>query len=267
MNATPPQPSPPAQTSVTPAGAAPPTGTPPRDGWAVGANRGVAWWSDGWRLFKAAPVVWIVITLLYLVVIICLHFVPLLGQIASTILTPVLAGGVLLGCRALDRGGELTIGHLFAGFSERTAPLLVLGALFFVGGLLVTIVVFGVGAMLFGMATLSAMASAQSALEWMAMFGGSVLAWLVIAFLVAIPVIMACWYAPALVALRAEQPIAALGYSLRGILRNIPPVIIYHLLGIVFAIVATIPFGLGWFVLAPVLVASVYASYKDIFGD
>jgi len=34
----------------------------------------------------------------------------------------------------------------------------------------------------------------------------------------------------------------------------------------VFAILATIPFGLGWLVLAPVFAGSVYASYRDIFG-
>ena len=31
-------------------------------------------------------------------------------------------------------------------------------------------------------------------------------------------------------------------------------------------IAATIPFGLGWFVLCPVIATSIYASYKDIFG-
>ena len=47
---------------------------------------------------------------------------------------------------------------------------------------------------------------------------------------------------------------------------NIWPMLVYSLVGIVLAIVATIPFGLGWLVLAPVFAASVYASYKDIFG-
>jgi hypothetical protein len=35
--------------------------------------------------------------------------------------------------------------------------------------------------------------------------------------------------------------------------------------GIALAIVATIPLLLGWLVLGPVTVASVYASYCDIF--
>ena len=33
------------------------------------------------------------------------------------------------------------------------------------------------------------------------------------------------------------------------------------------AVVASIPLALGWFVLAPVFVASMYASYRDIFYE
>jgi uncharacterized membrane protein len=35
---------------------------------------------------------------------------------------------------------------------------------------------------------------------------------------------------------------------------------------IVASIVASIPFGLGWIVLLPVTLLSVYVSYKDVFG-
>jgi len=31
--------------------------------------------------------------------------------------------------------------------------------------------------------------------------------------------------------------------------------------------VASIPFGLGWIVLGPVLLLTTYTSYKDVFGD
>jgi hypothetical protein len=34
---------------------------------------------------------------------------------------------------------------------------------------------------------------------------------------------------------------------------------------LVAAIVATIPLALGWLVLGPVLAATMYASYRDIF--
>jgi uncharacterized membrane protein len=48
---------------------------------------------------------------------------------------------------------------------------------------------------------------------------------------------------------------------------NMLPITVYSLIGLVFAIIASIPLGLGWLVLFPVLATSVYASYKDIFGD
>ena len=77
---------------------------------------------------------------------------------------------------------------------------------------------------------------------------------------------MAYWFAPALVMLRNDEPVAAMKASFVACLANVVPMLVYSLIGLVLAIVATIPFGLGWFVLGPVFAASVYASYKDIFG-
>ena len=62
---------------------------------------------------------------------------------------------------------------------------------------------------------------------------------------------MAFWFAPALVALRGDEPIAAMKASFDACLRNMWPMLVYSLLGLVFAIVASIPFALGWLVLAP----------------
>ena len=84
--------------------------------------------------------------------------------------------------------------------------------------------------------------------------------------LCALPLIMAYWFAPALVMLRNEEPVSAMKGSFAACLVNIWPLTVYGLIGIVLMIVATIPFGLGWFVLCPVIATSIYASYKDIFG-
>jgi uncharacterized membrane protein len=77
---------------------------------------------------------------------------------------------------------------------------------------------------------------------------------------------MAYWFAPALVMLRGDEPVTALKASFNACLVNIGPMLIYSIIGVVLAIVATIPFGLGWLVLGPVFAASIYTSYKDIFG-
>jgi uncharacterized membrane protein len=80
-----------------------------------------------------------------------------------------------------------------------------------------------------------------------------------------LPLVMAIWFAPALIVLQGTEPWAAMKLSFIGCLRNILPFLIYGVVGIALAIVATIPLLLGWLVLGPVTVASVYASYCDIF--
>ena len=46
---------------------------------------------------------------------------------------------------------------------------------------------------------------------------------------------------------------------------NTIPFLIYGLVGVVLCILATLPFMLGWFILALVIIASLYIAYKDIF--
>src|SRR5437763_17214937 len=93
-----------------------PSPAPPPDGWAVGAGRGAHWWSEGWRLFSAAPLMWIGITLVFFALMFALALIPFIGQIASTLLYPVLGAGIMVGTREQDRGGKLSIGHLFSCF-------------------------------------------------------------------------------------------------------------------------------------------------------
>jgi uncharacterized membrane protein len=263
MNATPSAP-PPSQPPIVPSGS-PETSAAPREGWAVDAGHGASWWTDAWRLFTAAPVIWIVIALIYVALMIGLHFIPLIGQIAGTILTPVLVGGVMLGCRELDRGGDLTVGHLFAAFNTRLGPLVLLGVLEFAGWIVVLLIAALVAAMAFGFSSLSALWSGEPAQVWAALGIGALIVALVV-LLLTVPLVMAFWFAPALMTLRGEEAVSSLKTSFAACLRNIVPFLIYGLLGLVFAIVATIPFGLGWIVLGPVFAASVYTSYKDIFG-
>ena len=78
--------------------------------------------------------------------------------------------------------------------------------------------------------------------------------------------LMAYWFAPALIVFRGDSPMAAMKASFKASWRNIPPFLVYGLVGMVLAIVASIPFGLGWFIVAPMTAASVYASYCDVFG-
>ena len=62
---------------------------------------------------------WLGIFVVFVVLSIALVMVPIVGSLVHTVLTPVFAGGVMLGCHALARGEPLTIGHLFEGFQRR----------------------------------------------------------------------------------------------------------------------------------------------------
>jgi hypothetical protein len=230
-------------------------------GRAVGAGQGWTWIADGFGLFKKAPGMWIALVIVLLVILVVLAFIPLLGAVATFLLMPLFLGGLMLGCRALQGGGGLEVGHLFAGFKEHTANLIVLGALAIGGWIIVmlpVIAIVGAGA-IFG--------AMRGDAAGVAAIGGSFLLAGLVAMALSIPIYMALWFAPALVVLRGLAPVAAVKESFLGCLKNVVPFLIYGLVMLVLGIVAAIPLGLGWLVLGPVAIASIYVSYRDIYGD
>ena len=254
--------------TATPATAA---GPPPpiAEGRRVGAGRGLAWLGDGWRMFKDAPGSWVACFLIFLLIMFVLAIIPLLGNIAGALLSPVLIGGIMIGCRELERDEELTVGHLFAGFKDKSGPLLTLGLLEFALSLAAMLVaaavtIATVGAMFLGV-LMGQSPEPGATLDPGFWLGIAVLLLVVIA--VFIPVSMAVWFAPALVTLDGVAPLTALKWSFFACLKNIWSFLVYGLAFLGLAIVATIPLGLGWLLLGPVIMASVYTAYRDIFFE
>lgn len=230
------------------------------------AGSGWTWIVEGWRLFMKAPGTWIAIAVIALVIFIGFALLgrisPLLGNIASSLLAPVFAGGLMLGSRALDEGGELELGHLFAGFRTRFGNLIVVGAIYLALVLAIGLVVAVItGASLFAMFGGGAAQNPAAA-------GGAVLT-LVLAMLIGlalfVPVAMLIWFAPALVVLNQVAPVEALKQSWSGCVRNLVPFLIYGIVLFVLAIVASLPILLGWLALGPVTITSIYTSYRDIY--
>jgi len=228
-------------------------------GRSLEASRGWAWIARGFEMFKRKAGIWILITVVLGVIFIGLTLIPVVGTVATWVLFPVFAGGIMLGCHALEQEGRLEVAHLFAGFSRRAGDLVVIGLLSIVGWIIVIIpVILAVGAGAF-------FAAAQGEPEALAAIGpGIAIAWL-LAIGLAVPIYMALWFAPALVVLRETPPIEALKQSFRGCLHNIVPFLVYGVVVTVLSIIAVIPFGLGLLVLMPVIMASVYVAFCDIF--
>jgi uncharacterized membrane protein len=82
-----------------------------------------------------------------------------------------------------------------------------------------------------------------------------------------IPLVMAIWFAAPLVMLHDIKPVDALKASFLGCIKNVVPFLIYGVIAFLAAVIATLPLLLGWLVLGPVIMGSVYTGYRDIFTE
>jgi len=229
-------------------------------GHGVAAGRGGSWIASGWVLFKRQPGMWIAIILVLFIILIALAFIPLIGGLAIYALTPVCVGGLVIGCRALDEGRRLEFAHLFAGFQTRFGTLLATGAVFAVAWLVTAFFASAVT----GVSMSVLIGAAATPLTDQATMTNVLLASLIMLALI-LPVVMAVWFAPPLVVFHQLGALEAMKSSFLGCLRNIVPFLVYGVIGLALAIAATIPLALGWLVLGPVLAASVYTGYRDLY--
>jgi uncharacterized membrane protein len=237
-------------------------------GRSVPAGNGLSWIGTGWSIFTQSPIAWIVCAVILIVISVVLGFVPILGSIISYILFSVFAGGLMMGCQAQHEGRPLEIGDLFSGFKEKAGSLILVGVLFVAASLvllLVAAVMFGVFLGSTGIFTGLIGGDQEAIAQLMA---GSIAILLLIGLVILalyVPIAMAFWFAPSLVALQNIAPVAALRMSFFACLKNFLPFLLYGVVFLVIGFIAIIPFGLGILVAFPLLYASTYAAYRDIF--
>lgn len=246
-----------------------PAGVPQREPRFLAMGRGSSWWGEGWRVFKASPGLWIGILIVLVAIMLLLNVIPFLGQLVFMLVWPVFAGGLMVGCHALARGQPLQFGHLFAGFQDgRFGPLVVLALLYVLFSAVLAVVVGGIAFLLLGGSIFALMLSGDpSNLGQLASLGVGIVSVIGIAMLAGLAVAMCFWLAPPLVALSRETPWNAVKKSWSGCWNNVGAMVVYGLIYIGLAIVASIPFGLGWLVLAPVTIGSLFATWREIYGE
>jgi hypothetical protein len=229
----------------------------------VSAGMGWTWIAEGWRLFLRAPLMWIIAMVIVFIAMIVVGFIPLLGAIVMPLLQTLFFGGFMYACLALDRGGEFELEHLFAGFSRRFVPLLIVGALYMLGTIAIMLVMMA----FVGVSILPAFMAGDTdaAMAAMAASVGTLMLGGLVALALTVPLMAAFWFAPALVMINGMAPVAAMKASFFACFRNFIPFILYGIIMTVLAILAMIPIFLGFLVWVPVLIASVYTGYRSIF--
>jgi hypothetical protein len=229
---------------------------------AVDAGRGWEWIAEGFALFKKQPGTWILILIVFVACSVLISLVPVIGALANMLLMQVFMGGLMLGCRAQDHGESFEVGHLFAGFKQNTSDLVVLGVLTMAGWIVACIPAV---AIVGGGAFMAMMMGGGHAAHIGAMGLSVVLAVLVVLAL-AVPLYMALWFAPSLIVFNNLKAVDAMKASFFACLKNIVPFLLYGVVMLVLCFIAAIPFALGFLVLGPVAIASIYTGYRDIFA-
>ena len=194
----------------------------------------------GWRSSRPPPRCGSASRILFLMMGVVLSIIPFAGMLWSVVV-PIHAGGLMLGCRALRQGQPLEVRYLFNGFeAPRLQPLALVGALYLAGSLIVMLpiilLVVG-GTMLSAFAVGSSGASATS-------LAGVGLVGVVIVLLVMAAVMvlsLALWFAPALVVFDDVPALEALKASLRAGWVNVGAFTVYGLVLIGVGVVAASP--------------------------
>ncbi len=240
-------------------------------GRTLGAGSGLDWLTAAWGLFVQAPVIWIVMLVIYLLFVTAINVLPF-GGLVGTVLFGIVAAGWLAGAHAVAGGEKLEVEHLFAGFKSKTSPLVALGALY--AGALVILMVLVVIALVVAVIGVSGASGEIGNLlsgdtkQIGDLIQSSVMALvlvLLIGMALLIPIMMAAWFAPALIYFHDVPPREALKTSFMACLRNFLPFLVLGVVATLMFVVAIIPLFLGLLVAVPVWMIAAYTSYRAVF--
>jgi uncharacterized membrane protein len=231
----------------------------------VAASQGFQWVIEGFRLYRKSPLLLSAAFGLLFGVVMALNLIPRVGGALSEIVSPLMTAGFLAAYRALDSGKELELPHFLAGMQGPAIPLMTLGAVQLLGTLAIGQIMRSMG---FDPEAIMAAAqnSKTSPAELQALMNQALPAALT-GLALFTPLIMATWFAPALILFGGARPATALGVSLKAVARNWAALALNGLaLGLLLFISALVPLLLGLLVAMPVLFGSLYASYQAIFA-
>ncbi|MDX5428884.1 MAG: hypothetical protein LPK46_10570 [Bacteroidota bacterium] len=98
--------------------------------------------SEAWGLFKKDPGNLIIYSIIVMVVNVVISFIPIVGSLASLVLSPLFTAGFYIAGRKLDKGESINLNSLFGGFnvaSELIGPYVIMVVMVILGFILLVI--------------------------------------------------------------------------------------------------------------------------------
>jgi hypothetical protein len=231
----------------------------------VAAAQGFQWVVAGFRLYRKNPLLLSAAFGVLFGVVMALGLIPVVGGSLSELASPLMVAGFMVAYRALDNGNELELPQFMAGVQGPVIPLMTVGAVQLLGALLI-------GQVMVSMefdpeAVMAAARDTKASPEHMQAVLNQAMPAVLTGLALFVPLIMATWFAPALILFGGARPATALGVSLRAVARNWTACLVHALTLFLLLIVASLaPMLLGLLIAMPILFGSLYASYQAIFA-
>jgi hypothetical protein len=239
----------------------------------VDAAHGWRWLMQGLVLFRKDPAQWLLLIALLFAGSRLLLAVPYLGLIV-VLITPNFLAGLAHGAQALDQGKPLRFGYLASGFLKNASHLVTIGGVSLVGHFLMLLAMTTIAgdALSNIMQTMATGAVTAETTVAMRAAAPRLLLSTLVGLGISLPVMLAVWFSPLLVFFDDLKPLPAMLLSLWACIKNMRPLLIYTIV-VLGPLVVMMQIGLaltqqpdlGIWLLAPVLVPSLYASYQDLF--
>ncbi|MBL8516118.1 MAG: hypothetical protein JNM76_04020 [Betaproteobacteria bacterium] len=230
----------------------------------VPAKDAARWFAEAWRNhFSKTPMAWLALLGLWLIVTIMLIVVPLVGQVAANILQPAFFAGIMLACRAQERGGEPQMNSLIAAFRQHPQPLIVAGCVIFFIELLVVMLV-----MTLGLPEITATPDGKSVdvAGFMKAMDGK--EWIAVTFLLLVGLIKGVfWFVPPLLAFHDMKAGAAIRWSLYAFLSNFGAIFLYGVLVTAMFMLVLVTYGAAMVIALPLMAITNYTGYKAMFVE
>lgn len=245
------------------------------------ARRGAAWISEGFGLFRVAPLRQLLLNLLFLVMLFMLVGLPTVGFLLVWLMVPMLAIGPHALARDAARGAAPTLERLLEGFRRNPLPLLRLGGVFMAAMALMYLATMAVDDGRLVQAVMGRVPLRPEELHSPLLQRA-----LLVAAGVQTVLLGLLWYAPLLVAWNGVPVVKAIFFSAAATLLNWRAFLVF---GVAFSVLFTLVlmlaigtalllagpkalqgntalFAVMW-TLLPIGFAASFISHRDVFGE